>query len=167
VLKGLALSFPFSKAIKAVTGLLPKSRQEDTQHPTPMDLAYRKKIIERLDRQTQKGIDKYGETLDKNSLTFEDRWEYLAEELTDVLVYTEHFITYLRPFGIVIDDLLRHGQIKHECKKCGSWFDAEEVKPLVNAAERLTRFQRIPSGICPNCGELTYMIYVPKEVSEC
>lgn len=55
------------------------------------DLSYRQPIIDRLDRQTEKGIRKYGGTIDKSGhlKTVTDGLEYLAEELTDALVYIE------------------------------------------------------------------------------
>lgn len=56
------------------------------------NMEYRQPIIDRLDRQTQKGIAKYGDTIDKSGhlRSSEGRLEYLAEELTDGLVYIEH-----------------------------------------------------------------------------
>ncbi|MEJ8548180.1 hypothetical protein [Brevibacillus borstelensis] len=56
------------------------------------DLQYRPIIIDRLDRQTEKGIRKYGGTIDKSGhlKTVSESLEYLAEELTDALVYIEH-----------------------------------------------------------------------------
>lgn len=56
----------------------------------PKRLDYRQNIIDRLDRQTEKGIKKYGQLLSENKkLTDLDMLEYLAEELTDGLVYIE------------------------------------------------------------------------------
>jgi hypothetical protein len=55
-------------------------------------MGYRQAIIDRLDRQTAKGIAKYGGTIDKSGhlRSAEEALEYLAEELTDGLVYVEH-----------------------------------------------------------------------------
>jgi hypothetical protein len=55
-------------------------------------MAYRQPIIDRLDRQTAKGIAKYGGPIDKSGhlTSAEEALEYLAEELTDGLVYVEH-----------------------------------------------------------------------------
>ncbi|MGW9128080.1 hypothetical protein ACWGPW_24215 [Paenibacillus chitinolyticus] len=55
-------------------------------------MAYRQPIIDRLDQQTNKGINKYGHTIDKSGhlKNAAERLEYLAEELTDALVYIEH-----------------------------------------------------------------------------
>lgn len=55
-------------------------------------MAYRQSIINRLDRQTQKGIKKYCDTLDKSGHLKSpvETLEYLAEELTDGLQYFEH-----------------------------------------------------------------------------
>ncbi|UED72139.1 hypothetical protein [Brevibacillus sp. HD3.3A] len=54
-------------------------------------MAYRQPIIDRLDRQTEKGIRKYGDTIDKagHLKNGTERLEYLAEELIDALVYIE------------------------------------------------------------------------------
>lgn len=62
------------------------------------DMAYRPAIIERLDRQTEKGIQKYGGTIDKSGhlQSASECLEYLAEELTDGLVYIEHTKTKIR-----------------------------------------------------------------------
>jgi|GEM_PF-5611085 len=56
------------------------------------DLSYRQPIIDRLDKQTEKGIKKYGGTIDRSGhlKTADESLEYLAEELTDGLVYIEH-----------------------------------------------------------------------------
>lgn len=56
------------------------------------DLSYRQTIIDRLDKQTDKGIKKYGDTIDKSGhlKSSSESLEYLAEELTDGLVYIEH-----------------------------------------------------------------------------
>ena len=55
-------------------------------------MAYRQPIIDRLDRQTAKGIAKYGGTIDKSGhlTSATEALEYLAEEMTDGLVYVEH-----------------------------------------------------------------------------
>jgi hypothetical protein len=55
-------------------------------------MGYRQAIIDRLDRQTTKGIAKYGGTIDKSGhlTSATEALEYLAEELTDGLVYVEH-----------------------------------------------------------------------------
>jgi|GEM_PF-5569756 len=56
-------------------------------------MGYRQPIIDRLDRQTRKGIVEYGDTIDKSGhlRNNTDRLEYLAEELTDALVYIEDY----------------------------------------------------------------------------
>lgn len=60
-------------------------------------LEYRQGIINRLDRQTEKGIEKYGTVLsDYDKMKAIDRLEHLAEELTDGLVYIEHIIQGLK-----------------------------------------------------------------------
>lgn len=67
-------------------------------------MAYRQPIIDRLDRQTEKGIRKYGDTIEKSGhlKNGTERLEYLAEELTDALVYIEH----IKKNGTQIEQLL-------------------------------------------------------------
>lgn len=59
---------------------------------TAKDMSYRQSIIDRLDRQTEKGISKYGGTICRSGhlKSVSKGLEYLAEELTDALVYIEH-----------------------------------------------------------------------------
>lgn len=65
---------------------------------------YRNNIIDKLDKQIQKGIDKYGSTLEQNEwFTAMDRLTYLQEELIDALVYTEHIIAKLEELNIELD----------------------------------------------------------------
>ena len=65
---------------------------------------YRKNIIEKMDRQIQKGIDKYGTTLEQNDwLKTIDRIVYLQEELIDALVYSEHVISKLKELNLDLD----------------------------------------------------------------
>lgn len=52
---------------------------------------YRDNIVALLDKQRNKGIATYGQTLEHNTkMTFTERVEYLAEELVDGLMYIEH-----------------------------------------------------------------------------
>lgn len=56
---------------------------------TPVD--YWKNICDMQKKQTEKGINKYGQTLEENtSMTIGERLEYLQEELIDALMYIEH-----------------------------------------------------------------------------
>lgn len=65
---------------------------------------YRKNIIEKLDKQVQKGIDKYGTTLEQNKwFSTLDRLTYLQEELIDGLVYIEHIMAKLEELNIDLD----------------------------------------------------------------
>ena len=65
---------------------------------------YRKNIIEKMDKQIQKGIDKYGTTLEQNDwLKTIDRIVYLQEELIDALVYSEHIISKLKELNVDLD----------------------------------------------------------------
>jgi hypothetical protein len=51
-------------------------------------------IVDRLTRQNEKGLKKYGYMLQDNTeLTIDERLEHLAEELTDGLQYIEHIKT--------------------------------------------------------------------------
>jgi hypothetical protein len=61
-------------------------------------MGYRQPIIDRLDRQTAKGIAKYGGPIDKSGhlTSATEALEYLAEELTDGLVYVEHVKALVR-----------------------------------------------------------------------
>ena len=66
--------------------------------------AYRKNIAEKIDKQIQKGIDKYGTTLEENNwFKAVDRIIYLQEELIDALVYSEHIIAKLKELNIDLD----------------------------------------------------------------
>ena len=52
---------------------------------------YWKNICEIQERQTQKGLSKYGQVLEENtSMQTTERIEYLQEELVDALMYLEH-----------------------------------------------------------------------------
>ena len=52
---------------------------------------YWKNICEIQERQTQKGLSKYGQVLEENtSMTTAERIVYLQEELVDALMYLEH-----------------------------------------------------------------------------
>lgn len=52
---------------------------------------YWSRICKIQERQTQKGLNKYGQILEENtSLTPLERIEYLEEELIDGLMYIEH-----------------------------------------------------------------------------
>ena len=53
--------------------------------------AYRDAIVRLIDRQRAKGMEKYGQTLEENTmLTTEQRIEHAQEELVDALQYLEH-----------------------------------------------------------------------------
>ena len=53
---------------------------------------YLDRIVARFKRQEQKGISKYGQILEDNPRGVLEALEYLAEELTDGLMYVEHAI---------------------------------------------------------------------------
>lgn len=53
--------------------------------------SYRDAIVELIDRQRAKGLEKYGQTLEENiTLTNVQRIEHAQEELVDALQYLEH-----------------------------------------------------------------------------
>lgn len=71
---------------------------------TVEESVYRNNIISKLDKQIQKGIDKYGTTLEQNEwFTALDRLTYLQEELIDGLVYIEHIMAKLKELDIELD----------------------------------------------------------------
>lgn len=51
---------------------------------------YREQIIELLDSQRKKGIKEYGQTLEDNDLSMNERIDHIAEELIDGLQYLLH-----------------------------------------------------------------------------
>lgn len=58
---------------------------------------YRERILEKMDKQIMKGIDKYGMTLEENNnLDIESRLNHLTEELVDALFYIEHLQEYYK-----------------------------------------------------------------------
>ena len=67
------------------------------------------KAIERLfDKQFQKGVEKYGVTLEENdTLTTEQRIEHLEEELADGMVYCEHLKAAVGGDNLMADDYQR------------------------------------------------------------
>jgi len=69
---------------------IPAEEQEQEEQGEDVNI-YRRRIIERLDQQIDKGKSKYGYQLQDNvELTFKERTEHLSEELTDGLQYIEH-----------------------------------------------------------------------------
>lgn len=57
---------------------------------------YLNKIIARFKRQEQKGLNKYGQILEDNPRGYIEALEYLAEELTDGLMYVQEAIVKLK-----------------------------------------------------------------------
>ena len=79
-------------------------KEEGKDKMTVDQSIYRKNIINKIDKQIQKGIDKYGTTLEQNNwLKTIDRIVYLQEELIDALVYSEHIIAKLKELNIDLD----------------------------------------------------------------
>lgn len=69
---------------------------------------YRMAVEKLLDRQEEKGISKYGVTLDKNTtLTGTQRIEHLEEELVDALMYCEHLKAGIGGDNLTADDYQR------------------------------------------------------------
>jgi hypothetical protein len=60
---------------------------------------YLDRIIARFKRQEQKGISKYGQILEDNPRGALEALEYLAEELTDGLMYVEEAIEKAEQIG--------------------------------------------------------------------
>lgn len=59
--------------------------------PTFKPVLYRENILKLMDKQREKGLNKYGEILEQNyTLTTEQRIEHAEEELIDALQYLEH-----------------------------------------------------------------------------
>ena len=54
------------------------------------NISYRQNIIEKIDHQIDKGKRKYGQVLEQNDLTMEEKLDHLQEELVDALFYIEH-----------------------------------------------------------------------------
>lgn len=59
-------------------------------------MRYFDRIADRFKRQEQKGISKYGQVLEDNPRGVVEALEYLAEELTDGLMYVEEAIEKAR-----------------------------------------------------------------------
>lgn len=77
-------------------------RKNAEKHP------YRAAVEKLLDRQEEKGISKYGVTLDKNvTLTGTQRIEHLEEELIDALMYCEHLKAGISGSALTADDYQR------------------------------------------------------------
>lgn len=93
---------------------------------------YRAPIIERLDKQTSVGLNKYKSLLQDNNLNTMARLEYLAEELTDGLQYIEHVKESMVD---VFDDLAGVAStLMMESNKCSS---VEARNSLIEVAKRV------------------------------
>lgn len=78
------------------------------ENKDPQKRPYRAAVEKLLDRQEEKGISKYGVTLDKNvTLTGTQRIEHLEEELVDALMYCEHLKAGLSGSNLTADDYQR------------------------------------------------------------
>ena len=60
------------------------------------DNPYWKRICKLSERQRAKGMETYGQGLEMNPLSIEERLTYLEEELIDGLYYIEHVKEWLR-----------------------------------------------------------------------
>lgn len=76
--------------------------------PSVEDNAYRKPIIDRLDRQTAKGINEYKQVISTNKAPLLHRLEETQKELTDGLVYNEWVIDGLINLGKHLAQLRTH-----------------------------------------------------------
>ena len=54
------------------------------------NISYRQNIIDKIDKQIEKGVNKYGQKLEDNNLTRDEKLTHLQEELIDALFYIEH-----------------------------------------------------------------------------
>ena len=54
------------------------------------NISYRQNIIDKIDQQIAKGKSKYGQVLEDNDLTMNEKLDHLQEELVDALFYIEH-----------------------------------------------------------------------------
>ena len=72
---------------------------------------YWKNICEMQEKQTKKGMNKYGQMLEENdTLTIIERITYLQEELIDGLMYCEHIKSMLS---------------EKTCSRCGTKYGPE------------------------------------------
>lgn len=82
-------------------------KPEETPAEKPGRNVYRDNIVAMLDKQREKGLKKYGETLEDNvTLTREQRIEHLEEEMIDALQYAEHLKLTLND-GLTANDFQR------------------------------------------------------------
>ena len=66
---------------------------------------YWSNIVEMYRKQTDKGINKYGQILEQNiQMTAEERLTYLEEELVDALMYCEHIKKFHRDYPLTAHD---------------------------------------------------------------
>lgn len=85
-----------------------KQESEDGGMDGTLKTEYQKKIEDLMERQREKGLAKYGVTLENNTtLTLEQRVEHLEEEMIDGLMYCEHLKKILAEPGISADDYQR------------------------------------------------------------
>lgn len=81
---------------------------EESVPRKPKTAPYRAAINRLLDNQEQKGINKYGVTLDQNTtLTDAQRIEHLEEELVDALMYCEHLKAGISGDGLTANEYQR------------------------------------------------------------
>ena len=53
-------------------------------------ISYKEQIVSKMEQQQQKGLEKYGQHLEENDLTIEQKLNHLEEELIDALFYIQH-----------------------------------------------------------------------------
>lgn len=86
----------------------PEEEEKAGEIKDPGEHPYRAAVEKLLDRQEEKGISKYGVTLDKNTtLTGTQRIEHLEEELVDALMYCEHLKAGISGDGITANEYQR------------------------------------------------------------
>lgn len=91
-------------------------------------------LIDKTGLQTEKGIAEYGQSIGFSSLTVEEMFNYLLEELVDVPIY---LIAFYRLFN----EAMKHAQVMREALEVivadtKAWTNPDETIPYVNKIAR-------------------------------
>lgn len=93
---------------------------------------YWKRVCALQEKQTNKGIEKYGQILEDNKvLTPLERVTYLEEELIDGLMYCEHLKQLIQDNGEAVDDVYANA---YQRKALRTMSPETEADPLLNGA---------------------------------
>lgn len=131
-----------------------------------MEDRYRQRIIDRLDQQREKGVKKYGGTLETNKAGMLERLEHLAQELTDGLEYIEWIkelvsgqpqesepTCFIRPLVVCYNEKCLVDQVyRAEC--CSNYFFHHRGEPERNET-------------CGNCGHYHKKVSQDIEIQCC